>query len=279
MRVFLRNDYEDLSHFAADYLISLLKTKEPGEYLNVALPCGYTVQRMYAILGEKVKAGELSLKQLRVFHIDEFLDLPEKSEHSQIQWMHTNLYSKVDILPSNVHYLNPHRPDSDYLTECSSFESLITSHGGLDLTFFGTGADGHVARNEPGSSLKSSSRITKLAYDTRVQLSERWGMPLPSVPERALTMGISMLFSSENVLVLFTGVSRSRALEMCLEKSVNHMFPVSAFQKHSNCTFAADEPATYECRVKTVNYFKGIEKTSEEVFGDPIHGRKRKAGT
>ncbi|GMH59171.1 hypothetical protein TrLO_g15027 [Triparma laevis f. longispina] len=279
MRVFLRNDYETLSLFAAEYLISLLKTKEPGEFLNVALPCGYTVQRMYAILGEKVKAKEISLANLRVFHIDEFLDLPKKyKEHQQIQWMHDNLYSKVDIKPENVHYLNPERADGDFTTECTSFEDLIKSHGSLDLTFFGTGADGHVARNEPGSSLKSESRITKLAYDTRVQLSSRWNIPLAEVPERALTMGISTLFQSSNVLVLFTGVSRSRALEMCLEKSVNHMFPVSAFQKHNNCTFAADEPATYECRVKTVNYFKGIEKTSEEVFGDPIHGRKRRAG-
>lgn len=96
MRVFLRNDYETLSLFAAEYLISLLKTKEPGEFLNVALPCGYTVQRMYAILGEKVKAKEISLANLRVFHIDEFLDLTKKyKEHQQIQWMHDNLYSKV----------------------------------------------------------------------------------------------------------------------------------------------------------------------------------------
>ncbi|GMH97672.1 hypothetical protein TL16_g13367, partial [Triparma laevis f. inornata] len=81
------------------------------------------------------------------------------------------------------------------------------------------------------SAISAESRITKLAYDTRVQLSSRWNIPLAEVPERALTMGISTLFQSSNVLVLFTGVSRSRALEMCLEKSVNHMFPVSAFQK------------------------------------------------
>lgn len=86
--------------------------------------------------------------------------------------MYDNLYSKVDIATDNVHYLNPSA--TDLQEECARFDALISSHGGLDLAFFGTGADGHVARNEPGSSLKSSTRVTRLAYDTRVQLSQRW---------------------------------------------------------------------------------------------------------
>jgi len=106
-------------------------------------------------------------------------------------------------------------------------------------------------------------------------LKDRWGLAdLSDVPEEALTMGMETIFKARQVLVMFAGVSRSHALDRCLEEAVNHMFPVSTFQKHQDCVFIADEPATYELRVKTVTYFKGIEMTSEEVFGNPIHGQK-----
>jgi hypothetical protein len=89
--------------------------------------------------------------------------------------------------------------------------------------------------------------------------------------------GLSIILASTHVhrIHLHIHNRRSHALERCLEEAVNHMFPVSVFQKHTNCAFIVDEPATYELRVKTVSYFKGIEKTSEEVFGDPIHGQER----
>jgi hypothetical protein len=105
-----------------------------------------------------------------------------------------------------VHYLNPWVRTDQYEEECSRFESLIKSSGGLDFAFFGTGADGHVARNEPGSSLKSVSRVHRLAYDTIVQLKERWGRD--KVPDLALTMGMETIFKARQVLVLFAGVSR-----------------------------------------------------------------------
>ena len=188
--------------------------------------------------------------------------------------MYDNLYSLVDINPENVHYLNPNA--TDLKEECDRFERLISDLGGLDLAFFGTGADGHVARNEPGSSLKSSTRMTRLAYDTRLQLSQRWSRPISLVPTAALTVGMSTIFEAGQVLVLFTGVLRAHALSSCLEGSVSHMYPVSALQKHKDCCYAADDDATFELKVKTVSYFKGIEKTSKEVFGDGIHGRGRK---
>ncbi|GMI05105.1 hypothetical protein TrRE_jg8500 [Triparma retinervis] len=276
MRVFIRDNYDDLSSTAAGFICDVIKASESKEskMVNIAFPSGRSVIGLYRELGRLCgEEGGVSFKNVRAFHLDEYCGLEEEDKMCQKNWMKKNLYDKIDIDPKNVHYLNPWIGSDKYEEECSRFESLIESSGGLDFAFFGTGADGHVARNEPGSSLKSVSRVHRLAYDTIMQLKDRWGRE--TVPEEALTMGMETIFKAKQVLVLFAGVSRSHALERCLEEAVNHMFPVSCFQKHTNCVFLADEPATYELRVKTVSYFKGIEKTSEEVFGDPIHGKER----
>mmetsp|Transcript_12904 Transcript_12904/g.26347 ORF Transcript_12904/g.26347 Transcript_12904/m.26347 type:complete len:275 (-) Transcript_12904:90-914(-) len=271
MRVFVRDDYDALSEAAANFICDEISQAPKDKMLNIAFPSGRSVAGMYRVLEGMFKEKKVSFKNVRAFHLDEYVGLEKDDSMCQINWMRENLYDKIDIDPDNIHYLDPWVGSRSFKEECERFEKLIEESGGLDFAFFGTGADGHVARNEPGSSLKSTSRLHRLAYDTVVQLKDRWGRE--DVPVEALTMGISTLFKSTKVMVLFAGVSRSHALEKCLEQSVSHMFPVSAFQKHTNCVFLADEPATYELRVKTVSYFKGIEKTSGEVFGNPIHGQ------
>ena len=150
MRVFIRNDYESLSQFAATLILDLVNDNAQ-KLVNVAFPAGYTVKRTYELLA----ASGTSLANVRAFHIDEFIGLDADDDKLQRNWMYDNLYSKVDIKTGNVHYLDPNA--ADLQEECARFEALISSHGGLDLAFFGTGADGHVARNEvrSGEELKS----------------------------------------------------------------------------------------------------------------------------
>lgn len=273
MRVFIRDDYEALSQFVANYVkgsilnhqADPLLSKRP---LNVAFSCGFSVQRAYQILADMVARKELSFANVVAWHVDEFIGIPRSSDRAQINWMYDSLYKHVDLPPQNVRYLDAWSTSSDYASICSDYESAIAAAGGLDLSLFGTGNDGHVARNEPGSSLSSLTRVTMLAFDTRTTLSERWKVPLSDVPTLTLSMGVKTIADSRDVLVIFTGVARAKALEMCLERSVNHMFPVSALQRHGRCCFVADEAATHELRVKTVSYFKGIERTSREAFGE-----------
>ena len=274
MRVFIRKDYEELSKYTAQFIKTQIllffsaSNPNPRKTMNIAFPSGFSVQLAYKFLGEMVKNGEVSFKNVVAWHIDEYVGLSEDDDMVQKNWMYDNIWKNVDILPENVHYLDPWEPKGgSFNEECLAFEEAIKNAGGLDLSFFGTGADGHVGRNEPGSSLTSCSRLTSLAYDTRIQLSSRWSKPLESIPKTTLTMGINTIFNSKTLLILFTGVARARALEMCLEFPVNHMFPVSYFQKHGNCVFAADDPATMELRIKTVTYFRGIERTADEHFG------------
>jgi glucosamine-6-phosphate deaminase len=119
---------------------------------------------------------------------------------------------------------------------CAAFERALGALGGASLALFSTGADGHVARNEPGSSLQSRTRPKTLAADTLEQLAQRWRVPPAELPRVALTVGVGTLLDAQEVLVLFSGSKRARALEAALEKGINHMFPVSAFQRHKKVT-------------------------------------------
>ena len=149
-------------------------------------------------------------------------------------------------------------PISPPLSECI-FHSKDTVPNDIvddifcDLSaFFFLGEFGQVARNEPGSSLTSQTRPKTLAADTKEQLALRWHEPQEEVPTLTLSVGVGTLLVAKEVVVLFAGSKRARALEAALEKSVNHMYPVSAFQRHKKVLFVCDEDAVLELKVKTV---------------------------
>jgi glucosamine-6-phosphate deaminase len=273
MRVFIRDDYRAMSATTASFVASSVEafnSKKAGRKMNVALAAGFSTQAVFEVLSSL----KLDFSNVNFFHVDEFVGLEREDPRCQANAMKRHLYDLegIDVPEDNIHSLNAWVPASELGAECERYEELIASRGGLDLAIFGTGADGHVARNEPSSSLQSRTRQMSLAHDTRLQLAARWGVQLDCVPRWAVTMGVRTLFDSANAIVLFTGMNRSNALSSCLEQSINHMFPVSVFQRHTSCTFVCDEEATYELRVKTVAYFKGIEKTATENFGNPVHG-------
>mmetsp|Transcript_31664 Transcript_31664/g.50573 ORF Transcript_31664/g.50573 Transcript_31664/m.50573 type:complete len:166 (-) Transcript_31664:64-561(-) len=141
----------------------------------------------------------------------------------------------------------------------------IESYGGIELFLGGIGPDGHIAFNEPGSSLTSRTRIKTLAYDTIVANSRFFGGDLTKVPKMALTVGVGTVMAAREVLIIIIGISKSLALAKCIEEGVSHMWTVSALQEHSKACIVCDEDATMELRVKTVKYFKGLQQTSQEL--------------
>jgi glucosamine-6-phosphate deaminase len=286
MRVFIRDDHLALSVFTAQHIATAInahaallqsRPESAPKHFNIAFPCGAAVNKTYSLLVDMCQRKEVSFINVKAFVIDEYIDkLEPESPKRQSNIMEELFYSQVDIKKQNIHYLDPFLfvvdSANSYDSICENFEALIQSCGGLDLAWFGVGMDGHIARNEPGSSFSSRSRVMGLAFDTRSTLATRWGCDVSEVPEMALTAGVATLFDSRDVLVLFTGPSRAQTLSHSVEGAMNHMIPASVFQSHSHSTFVCDEPATYELRVKTVEYFRGIERTSREVFGVEIHG-------
>ena len=263
MRVIIKDNFEDLSTFTANYIAKKINNVAEGSFLNVIFPVGNSNSKTYEILIDMVKSKQLSFKSVRIFQMDEFVGLEKDSNFAQRNQLYEHLLKHIDINPKNVHLFDAWVPAAELDEECENFERKIEECGGIDFAFFGTGADGHLARNEPGSSIQSKSGKTFLAFDTRLQLAQRWEMVIDEIPQWTVTAGINTLYRAKDLLVIFSGVSRAHALERVLENSINHMFPVSAFQTHGSCIFVCDEDATNELRVKTVHYFKSIAETAK----------------
>ncbi|PYH46684.1 putative glucosamine-6-phosphate deaminase [Aspergillus saccharolyticus JOP 1030-1] len=189
--------------------------------------------------------------------------------------MYRNFFSHVDIPPQNVNILDGNAPD--LAVECASFEARINRYGGIELFLGGVGPDGHIAFNEPGSSLSSRTRVKTLAYDTILANSRFFGNDVDRVPRHALTVGIQTIMEAREVVIVATGAHKALAVEKGLEGGVNHMWTLSALQLHPHPLIVCDRDATLELKVKTVRYFESIEQsgTDARTQGPPLAYRPR----
>ncbi|KAK6442522.1 Glucosamine-6-phosphate isomerase (Glucosamine-6-phosphate deaminase) (GNPDA) (GlcN6P deaminase) [Oleoguttula sp. CCFEE 5521] len=189
--------------------------------------------------------------------------------------MYKHFFSHIDINPANIHILNGNAPDLE--SECLAYEEKIKRAGGIELFLGGMGEDGHIAFNEPGSSLASLTRIKTLAPST-LQANSRFFAHDPSaVPRMALTVGIATILAAREVLIIVTGAHKALALQKCVEEGVNHMWTLSALQMHARAMIVVDEEATVELRVKTVRYFRAVEGSEgrQKVEGEEVMESKR----
>lgn len=130
----------------------------------------------------------------------------------------------------------------------------------------GIGPDGHIAFNEPGSSLNSRTRVKTLAQDTLEANARFFDNDINKVPKQALTVGVGTVMDAKEVMILITGSNKAFALYKAIEEGINHMWTVSAFQQHPRTLIICDEDATLELRVKTVKYFKVLLKFSFNIL-------------
>lgn len=163
-------------------------------------------------------------------------------------WKH--LFSHVNVSPRNVHILDGNAPNLE--AECVAYEAKIKAAGGIDLFLAGIGEDGHIAFNEPGSSLASRTRVKTLAYDTILANSRFFGGDLSKVPRMALTVGVQTVLEAREVVAVILGARKALALQRCVEQGVNHMWTLSSLQLHPHPMIVCDEDATLELQVKTV---------------------------
>lgn len=259
MRLIIEKNYDLLSKWAAAYVVSKINAYAPTEQkpFVLGLPTGSSPLGMYKELIRSYKDGLVSFKHVVTFNMDEYVALPVEHPESYRSFMFNNFFNHVDINPKNINILNGNAPD--LVAECAAYEAKIAAYGKIHLFVGGIGADGHLAFNEPGSSLASRTREMKLTPDTIIMNSRFFNNDVNQVPKSALTVGVGTVMESEEVLVLVNGHSKARALQQAVEGSVSHMCTVSALQMHPNGILVCDEPATFELKVGTVHYFKDIE--------------------
>lgn len=171
--------------------------------------------------------------------------------------MWTNFFSHIDIPRENVNILNGN--PADFEEECRRYEEKIASYGGIDLFLGGVGPDGHIAFNEPGSSLTSRTRMKTLTTDTIIANSRFFENNTDLVPKTALTVGVGTVMAAKSVLLIVNGHNKARALRHGVEGAVSQMWTISALQLHPKAIIVADDAACGELRVQTYRYFKDIE--------------------
>ncbi|XP_001639105.2 glucosamine-6-phosphate isomerase 2 [Nematostella vectensis] len=269
MRLVIQNTSVEVSEWAAKYVRNRILQKNPGpdNYFVLGLPTGGTPLGMYRKLIEFYKRGELSFKYVKTFNMDEYVGLPRDHPESYHSYMWDNFFKHIDILPENAHILDGNA--ADLVQECNQFEEKIKAAGGVDVFVGGIGPDGHIAFNEPGSSLASRTRVKSLAKETIVANARFFDNDISKVPTMALTVGVQTVMDAKEVMILITGVAKAYALHRSIEGGVNHMFTVSAFQYHPHTIFVCDEDATLELKVKTVKYFKGLMDVHNKLVESP----------
>lgn len=265
MRLYIRDDPALVALWVAEYVRDRINRFKPtaSKPFVLGLPTGSTPVKTYEQLVRMYRDGQLSFQHVVTFNMDEYVDLPRDHPESYHSFMWKHLFSHVDINPSNVHILDGNA--ADLLKECEEYEAKIQSYGGIELFLGGVGHDGHIAFNEPGSSLRSRTRIKTLAYETVVANARFFDGDINKVPKMALTVGVGTVLDAREVLIVVTGQSKADALSKCVEQGVNHMFTLSALQRHPNACIVCDEDATGELRVRTVRYFKGLEEVTRMV--------------
>jgi len=268
MKLIIQQNYDEVSDFAARYVKKRINSfgVGPNKYFTLGLPTGSTPLGMYKKLIEFYKKGEVSFEYVKTFNMDEYVGLPRDHPESYHSFMFDNFFSHIDIRPENVQILDGNSADLD--KECQEYEKKIADAGGIELFVGGIGPDGHIAFNEPGSSLSSRTRIKTLAEDTIQANARFFGNDINQVPTQALTVGVGTVMDSKEVMILITGSHKAFALHKAIEDGVSHMWTVSAFQLHPLTIFVADEDATLELRVKTVRYFKGLMSTHLKLIAD-----------
>jgi len=266
MRLTIRDDKEQVGTYVGDYIakrVNAFKPKPGRAHFVLGLPTGSSPLPVYKRLVELHKAGKVSFKDVVTFNMDEYVGIPRDHPESYHTFMFKNFFSFIDIDPNNTHILDGEA--EDLYKECEEYEAAIKTAGGIDLFLGGIGADGHIAFNEPGSSLQSRTRIKTLAYETILDNCRFFNNDLAAVPRMALTVGVQTVLDAREVVLVVTGQNKALALSQMIEQGVNHMVTASALQTHPWSLVVCDEDATNELRVKTVKYFKSIEKVQDEV--------------
>ena len=259
MQVIIQQNYDKMCEWAANHIMAAINNHKGDKPFILGLPTGSSPLGVYARLIQYYKAGKVSFKNVVTFNMDEYVGLPKTHHESYWFFMHDNFFDHIDIPKENVNILDGMAADLE--AECARYEAKIASYGGIDLFLGGSGVDGHIAFNEPFTSLNSRTGVRDLTEDTKIVNSRFFDNDPSQVPSKALSVGVGTVTDSKEVLLLISGHNKARALKECVEGGVNQMWTISALNLHNNAYIACDEMACGELRVDTYKYFLDVYKS------------------
>src|SRR3954469_2454259 len=252
MEVIIQRDYAEMSKVAADIVAELLNTK-PNAVLGMAT--GSTPLGLYQELVRLHNKEQLDFSRVTTFNLDEYVGLNVNHPQSYHFFMHEHFFRHVNIPPHNINI--PSGTTSNYPAFCQWYEGRIAESGGIDLQILGIGTDGHIAFNEPCSSLSSRTRLKTLARQT-IDDNARFFERRDDVPIYAITMGVGTILEARKILLLASGANKAGAIAAAVEGPVTSMITASALQMHPDTTVYVDEPAAGKLKMR--EYYDWIQQ-------------------
>lgn len=259
MRIVLLDTDDHVAQWVANYIVYCINSFAPNLHnlFVLGLPAGSTPIKTYNKLIKMYEFGQISFKYVVVFIMDEYLGISCNDPQSYCTFIYKNFIDCVDIVHKNVHVL--HGDVDNIYNECTRYEKKIESLGGIRLCIGGVGSNGHLAFNEPGSSLASRTRIKNLSQATRLSNARFFKNNIHLVPKFALTIGLATLLESQEIIIIATGINKAIAVQAAIEGGINHMWTISCLQLHPKSILVCDESSIMELKMKTVKYFRELE--------------------
>ena len=237
MEVIVKDGYESVSRLAAEMIADQVRMK-PRTVLGLAT--GSTPLGAYRELVRMHREDGLDFSQVVTFNLDEYVGLPATHEQSYRRFMNENLFDLLNIRKENTHV--PDGLAEDVAAACDAYEAAIADHGGIDLQLLGIGSNGHIAFNEPGSSLASRTRVKTLTRKTRED-NARFFKSIDEVPRHAVTMGIGTVLDARRVILAASGAGKADAVAAAAEGPIAAVCPASILQAHRLVTIIVDKSA------------------------------------
>lgn len=242
----------ELADRAADAVEELVAAR-PGAVLGLAT--GSSPLRVYDELVRRHREGRLSFARARAFTLDEYVGLPRTHPQLYRNVVRDEIESRVDFAPGAVR--GPDGNTGDHAAACAAYEEAITAAGGVDLQILGIGTDGHVAFNEPGSSLASRTRVKTLTRQTREDNARFFGGDVDAVPRHCLTQGLATIMDARHLVLLATGSAKAEAVRQLVEGPVSALWPATVLQMHPKVTVLVDDDAA--ARLSLGEYLREVQ--------------------
>ena len=256
MEVVVCKTKEEASAIAAAMITDAVK-KNPKLVLGLAT--GSTPVLMYAEMAKAVKAKKVSYRHVKSWNLDEYVGLAGTHDQSYRYFMNKNLFEKIDIQIKNTHVLNGLAKDPD--KECAAYEAQIKKAGGIDIQVLGIGSDGHIAFNEPGTSLNSRTSVVYLTPSTIKDNARLFFKGKEDeVPTRALSMGVGTICEARKCILLAFGKGKADAVKGCVEGPVSQFCTASALQMHNDAWIFCDEAAASKLKLRKYYAWRSATK-------------------
>jgi glucosamine-6-phosphate deaminase len=260
MEVVILPDAAQAGVVAADAITALLARK-PDAVLGLAT--GSSPLAIYDELARRCDAGEVTFAKARGFTLDEYVGLPADHPERYRNVIDKVFVSRVDFAPGAVS--GPDGLAPDIPAACAAYEDAIRAAGGVDLQILGIGTDGHIAFNEPGSSLASRTRIKTLTRQTRVDNARFFDDDVDAVPTHCLTQGLATIMAARHVVLVATGRGKAEAVHHLVEGGVSAMWPATILQHHPHATVLLDDGAAR--RLQLVDYYRETYQSKPDWQG------------